>query len=117
MVMDQLSLFDMVQQELKPGDYVKTHGPPIPPEERPNYVGKLVVTDCSTESFVWYRVARLEKYIPYDEALGIYQSVLSHGTKHLGFITHYPFKGPGYQIFELRPCDEKNEGYIERVKT
>ena len=51
--MDQISLFDIVQQELKPGDYVKTHGPAIPPDERPNYINKLVVIDVSTESFLW----------------------------------------------------------------
>lgn len=114
--MDQISLFDIVQQELKPGDYVKTHGPAIPPDERPNYINKLVVIDVSTESFLWYRVARLEKYIPYDEALGIYHSILFDGPRQRGHITHWPWKDPTNELYELRPCDEKNEGYIERVK-
>jgi len=113
-VTEQICLFDM-QTELKPGDYVKTHGPVIPAEQYSDYLGKLVVTDVSTESFYWFRVEKLERIYAKDEALKLFTCILSDGRPHHNsYITNYPWGGPGYEIYELRPCDERNEGYIPR---
>ena len=110
---EQISLWDALEI-LEPGDYVKTHGPPIPVDKLSDYIGKLVVSYVSTQSYYWYRVYRLEKVKWKDEALKLPTCILYDGKPQRGYITYYPWGGTGYEIYELRPCDEKNTGYIER---
>ena len=59
MVDGQISIWDVLpEKELKPGDWVEEHGPPIPHCMRSLFIGKLVVLDKSTVSHKWYQVER-----------------------------------------------------------
>jgi len=103
MVESQLSLWDLVPEEqLKPGDYVEEHGPPIPGIMRPHFIGKLVVVDKSTVSTKWYVVGRLEKYIEYEK---YYRSIVRIGKNTLNYIDHYKQLPSIYhsEIYEVTP--------------
>ena len=101
----QISLWDL-PENLKPGDYVKTHGASISHIMRPNYVGQLVVVDKSTQSHPWFVVGILEAYIPYEDT---YRSIVYIGKKQRQLITHRN----GVSIYDVQPWDDVWE---ERVK-
>lgn len=92
--MRQMTIFDFLPEEVKPGDWVEDHGAVICHIMRPAYIGKLVVMDKSTESRHWYQVGRLENYIPYE---GRWRSIIYTGKNQRSLITHHP----GVEIYEL----------------
>lgn len=93
----QISLFDLANN-IRPGDYVETHGAVICHIMRPGYIGKMVVYDCSTASHKWFRAGILEAYIPYEDT---WRSIIDIGTKQRILLTHRP----GTEIYEVEPWD------------
>ena len=96
----QLSLFDLIPQELNVGDYVETCGQVIPRVMREGYIGRRVLVDKSTESMTIYQVGILEKVIPYEDTE---RSIVYTGKKQRQLITHYP----GREIREVLPWTEE----------
>lgn len=104
--MIQLSLFDQPDHEPEIGEWFTETGAVISHIMRPNYIGKKVLINCSTQSRRWYRCGILEKYIPHE---GRMRSVVYTGDKQRSLITHYP----GIEIYECLPWD----AYEKRMKS
>ena len=59
-VTEQLSFF---APETVPGTYVTSYGAPICFDDLQNYIGRIVIMDCSTQSHKWYKAIRVEKIL------------------------------------------------------
>ena len=93
---EQLTLLDWMptaQPEPEVGAFVEECGAVIPHIMRPNYIGKKVLYDCSTESHTVFKCGILEDYVPYE---GKMRSIIYTGKKQRALVTHYP----GIEIYE-----------------
>ena len=59
----QISLFDFLQKEFKPGDWIEECyiGNGLTFDEITGLIGELIVLDMSTESHKWYKIVQVEK--------------------------------------------------------
>ena len=98
---------------LRPGDYIKEHGPVIPHVMRSGYIGKLICFDVSTESMELYKVGILEDYyIPWS---GTWRAIIYTGQRQRSLVTFY--SGRGAEIWEVdRRKDGKEENTMRMVQ-
>ena len=97
----QISIFEWepkVIPEPEVGDCVDRAFAAIPHIMRPQYIGRKVLFDVSTQDRELYQCGILEKYAPHD---GTYRSIVYTGIRQRSLITHRP----GVEIFECLPWD------------
>lgn len=97
----QMDLFDWMpslQPEPEVGEYMDRTGANICHIMRPNYIGKKVLIDVSTQSHKWYLCGILERYFERD---GHMRSVVYTGKKQRSLIDHVN----GRTLYECKPWD------------
>lgn len=90
---EQISLFDSIPPELKPGEWVSDHGRELSFDECYERVGELLIIDKSTESHEWFKVVRIES--THVNSDGKRRLVYFDGDRTRGYLDEIFFR-PGY---------------------
>lgn len=94
---EQINLFDLLEHDLHPGDWVEQHGRELTFREAAERIGELLVKDCSTESRQSFKIVRIEKCITYmDGSTLIHRIIAYDGHRQRSLLNHRYFKDQGY---------------------